>query len=179
MPLLILEGPDGSGKTTLANKLLKGTGCPTLLVKRSGPPGSVETLKFQADWIKAQGSSGLNIIADRHPLISETIYAPIVRKVSPLWSEVDALAYFGQIPDSARPLIIYCRAPLQIMAVSAKIEPQMEGVLSEYTSLVAAYDDFMVRLARRDYAVHRYDFSEDGEAKHPIGLAGELFEDIP
>lgn len=162
MPLVILEGPDGSGKSTLAARLLKGTGQPTLLVKRSGPPGDVETLKFQAEWIGGQGRTKLNVIADRHPLISETLYAPHVRKVeSPLWTEAEALYYFGQIPEHLRPLVIYCRAPLKRMTETSRVEDQMDGVHDHYISLVAAYDDFMTKLARRDFDVYRYDFTED------------------
>lgn len=161
MPLVILEGPDGSGKSTLAGRLLKGTGLPTLLVKRSGPPGDVETLQFQARWIEEQDQK-LNVIADRHPLISETIYAPVVRKVeNPPWQEHEALYYFKQFRSERRPLVIYCRAPLTRMMETSRVEDQMYGVHEEYLKLVLAYDDFMTKIARCDIDVYRYDFTED------------------
>jgi deoxyadenosine/deoxycytidine kinase len=161
MPLVILEGPDGSGKSTLAARLLKGTGEPTLLVKRSGPPGEIETLRFQAAWIEEQHKD-INVIADRHPLISETIYAPTVRKVPvPSWTAPEALFHFAQFKPERRPLVIYCRAPLSRMMQTSRVEDQMAGVHDEYLKLVLAYDDFMARLARCDIEIYRYDFSED------------------
>jgi hypothetical protein len=168
MPLIILEGPDGSGKSTLAARLLKGTGCPTLLVKRSGPPGQVETLAMQADWLTAQGRSPLNIIADRHPLISETIYAPVIRDVDPGWGQAQVFSYFEKIAARDRALIIYCRAPYERMLAGSKVEEQMEGVHARYKNLVTAYDGFMAQLARRDYDVYRYDFTEDPFAVEAI-----------
>jgi hypothetical protein len=161
MPLVILEGPDGSGKSTLAARLLKGTGEPTLLVKRSGPPGAIETLRFQASWIEEQHKD-LNVIADRHPLISETLYAPVVRKVDiPPWTETDALYHFSQIKPDRRPLVVYCRPPMSKLDNTVNVEEQMEGVKKHFYPLVAAYDDFMAKLARRDFDVYRYDFTED------------------
>lgn len=175
MPLVILEGPDGSGKSTLAARLLKGTGQPTLLVKRSGPPGDVETLRFQAAWIEEQ-HKGLNIIADRHPLISETIYAPVVRKVPvPPWTEAEALYHFDQFRPDRRPLIIYCRAPLDRMTQSSRVEDQMEGVHEEYRALVLAYDRFMAKIARCDLEVYRYDFTEDSQSLDALTRVTNFF----
>lgn len=178
MPLVILEGPDGSGKSTLAARLLKGTGQPTLLIKRSGPPGAVETLKFQAGWIEEQDQQ-LNVIADRHPLISETLYAPVVRKVkNPDWTVKDALEHFKGIRMDRRPLVVYCRAPLERMTQSSRVEDQMAGVHDYYVPLVAAYDDFMARLARQDFDVYRYDFTEDPAGDRIVKRVTEFFTTI-
>ena len=117
MPLVVLEGPDGSGKSSLAQKLLKGTGLPTLLVKRSGPPGDIETLEFQARWLKDQSEQGLNVIADRHPIISEGIYAPVVRKVPCAYDLRDVA---GALWEKGI-LFIYCRPDyMTLMAVSTE-----------------------------------------------------------
>lgn len=177
MPLVILEGPDGAGKSTLAARLLKGTGLPTLLVRRSGPPGDVETLQFQAGWIEEQ-HKGLNVIADRHPLISETLYAPHVRKVEhPPWTLKDALHHFDGIHLGRRPLIVYCRASLERMAQSSRVEDQMEGVHQSYTKLVMAYDDFMSRLARKNFEIYRHDFGENPSCDRTIERVTEFFKE--
>ena len=166
MPLVILESADGGGKTTLANRLLKGTGKPTLLVKRSGPPGDLETLNFQAQWINDQAKSGLNIIADRHPLISEAIYAPIVRKVQgPPWTMVDVAAAMLKARPGAL-LLIYCRTWTDSMVAGAHVEEQMEGVHENYDPLVAEYDRWMGHFERAGVPFIRYDYRKDPTAKH-------------
>lgn len=178
MPLVILEGPDGSGKSTLATRLLKGTGQPTLLVKRSGPPGEVETLRFQAAWIEEQDHR-LNVIADRHPLISETLYAPHVRKVpTPPWTEAEALYHFSEIRHDRRPLVIYCRPPISTLDRTVNVEDQMDGVKKEFYPLIAAYDDFMAKLARRDFEVYRYDFTEDEFGNRVVARVHNFFTEF-
>jgi deoxyadenosine/deoxycytidine kinase len=174
MPLVILEGPDGSGKSTLAARLLKGTGQPTLLVKRSGPPGDIETLRFQAAWVEEQHQN-LNVIADRHPLISETIYAPVVRKTGIPWTPAEALYHFTQFKPERRPLVIYCRAPFDRMVEASKVEVQIEGVHERYRELIYAYDDFMARLARCDIDIYRYDYTEDEFAGRATDRVKQFF----
>jgi len=173
MPLVILEGADGAGKSTLAAQLLKGTGQPTLLVKRSGPPGSIETLQFQVKWISDQAESGLNIIADRHPLISETIYAPVVRKVAPPpWT----LADVAEVMRGQDLLLIYCRTNLNDQVDSARVENQMEGVYANYWALVDRYDEWMRYLFSHKVRVYYYDYQIDPEAIHAIATVKNFWE---
>lgn len=155
MPLLILEGPDGSGKTTLAAKLLKGTGYPTLLIKRSGPPGDIETLQFQSRWIANQAKQGLNVIADRHPLISEAIYRPTVRKEGPTdWGPNDV----GPAMREKDLLLIYCRPTYAVMTTAATVETQMAGVHDNFQALVEEYDRWMNALEAWQVPIFRYSF---------------------
>lgn len=173
MPLLILEGPDGSGKTTLAAKLLKGTGHPTLLIKRSGPPGDIETLQFQARWIANQAKQGLNIIADRHPLISEAIYAPVVRKVSPPpWSLQDVI---GAMKDKDL-LLIYCRPDYLTMQMGSTKEKQMDGVHTYFRELVAEYDDWMNLLEGYGVPFYRHDYTTDPDCFQAVDLVRSFWE---
>lgn len=176
MPLVILEGADGSGKSTLATRLLKGTGQPTLLVKRSGPPGSVETLLFQGQWINDQAKSGLNILADRHPIISEAIYAPIVRKVqAPSWSLEDV----GRAMLAARPrklLLVYCRTWDDSQLAGSKVEEQMAGVHENYTPLLTEYDHWMDYLERAGVPIFRYDYRKDPIAKYTTEFIRKFWE---
>jgi len=161
MPLLILEGPDGSGKSTLAARLLKGTGHSTLLIKRSGPPNDVETLQFQSRWIANQAKQGLNVIADRHPLISEAIYAPTVRRVAPPpWS----LADVGVILKKTDVRVIYCRPSLEALKRGSRIETQIAGVHDWFMDLVGEYDRWMITLNEYGVMVGRYDWEGDVDA---------------
>lgn len=176
MPLVILEGADGSGKSTLATRLLKGTGQPTLLIKRSGPPGSIETLLFQAQWINDQARLGLNILADRHPIISEAIYAPIVRKVqAPNWSLEDVSRAMLKA-KSRQLLLVYCRTWTDSQVAGAKVEEQMEGVHENYAPLLAEYDRWMDYLERAGVPMFRYDYRKDPLAKYATDFIRKFWE---
>lgn len=176
MPLLILEGPDGSGKSTLAAKLLKGTGHPTLLVKRSGPPGSVETLEFQSRWIKEQSEQGLNVIADRHPLISEAIYRPTVRLQGQTpWNVHDVATALDQL-DRNKILLIYCRPPDAKLKLSSKVENQMDGVHERYQALVNEYDRWYRVFREYSLPIVKYDFEYDPEGGLAIAHVKHFWE---
>jgi hypothetical protein len=160
MPLLILEGPDGSGKSSLATRLLKGTGLPTILVKRSGPPSSKETLLAQGMWIQDQTVNGLNVIADRHPLISESIYRPVVRREGPAWSPHEVAPLFSK---NRGIVVIYCRPDWTELRRSSKVEKQMDGVAENYRALVEEYDRWMTIFRDREVEVWTYDYVHDRE----------------
>lgn len=171
MPLVIIESADGGGKTTLANQLLKGTGHPTLLVKRSGPPGSIETLEFQAKWLKDQADSGLNIIADRHPIISDQIYGPILRG-DPLRWPPDQVAQAMKDKDI---LLIYCRPRLGTMLVGSRVEAQMEGVHDNYDALVREYDRWFRIFEDWGLPLIRYNY-ENTPIEVPITAVRKFWE---
>lgn len=176
MPLVILEGPDGSGKSSLAGRLLKGTGYPTLLVKRSGPPGDNETLEFQARWIKEQAESGLNIMADRHPLISEAIYKPTVRKEGNApWNVFDVRDVLERY-DFKHLLLIYCRPDFERMKKSSRVEQQMPGVLSNFRALVEEYDRWMQILQDGHVPIVTYDFDADPTASIMVQRVKRFWE---
>lgn len=159
MPLVILEGPDGSGKSTLANRLLKGTKEPTVLIKRSGRPASHETLLEMQRWIHLQSTHwNLNVIADRHPLISDGIYSAAVRgEDPPVWTKEQILT----ILSDPNILVVYCRTSAHQMEKNSHVEEQMSGVHANYVGLVQEYDKWMAFFERETVRLIRYDHSKD------------------
>ena len=73
--IILLEGPDGSGKTTLANKIKQQTGY--VLLHRSYPKTKEEKAKMKQEYLEAI-KSRKNIIIDRC-WYSEMVYGPIMR----------------------------------------------------------------------------------------------------
>lgn len=103
--IIILEGPDGSGKTTLANQLQKQTGYQ--LLHRTQPKNDEDKKRMMDEYIQVL-KAGKNCIMDRS-WYSEMVYGPVMRDASvitfPQMYELERLAAkYGAI-------IIYCTAP--------------------------------------------------------------------
>lgn len=167
--MLIVEGPDGAGKTTLVNSLCSFFELevrPRSSTSDHGPVGEL------GDWIDRDFTSNVHVgVYDRHPLISETIYGPLIRP-----SQSDLLG-MGPVEDlfemlySTSPLlIIYCLPPVAAVRVNvAKTHEattaHLEGVL-KYTD--ALYDLYTYRYlmdAARGVAV-KWDYTnlDDGRS---------------
>ena len=65
---ILIEGPDGTGKSTLAEALSTATGRP--IVRSPGPPKNKQEIIERAE--AALSTDG--VIFDRHPIISEWVY---------------------------------------------------------------------------------------------------------
>ena len=102
--IIILEGPDGSGKTTLAEQIHKQTGYQ--LLHRTQPKSEEDKQRMMDEYIQVL-KSGKNVIMDRC-WYSEMVYGPIMRDASvitypQMYSLERLAAKYGAI-------IIYCTA---------------------------------------------------------------------
>jgi len=145
MPLIVIEGVDGSGKTTLVQNFRQVAARHCLILSRSGPPKHPSDLLSSISWINRMADSSVPIIVDRHPLISEPIYGPIVRgssMIEDVYSEDQA---FEIIANRAN-RIIFCRTDLDTSMRASRRERQMEGVHEQYGALYQKYDHAMARI---------------------------------
>lgn len=142
--IIIVEGPDGAGKSTLITRLCRELPQYFWCLRASRrPPDYHAILDFQT-WLD-QASGSLvppNLILDRHPLISEPIYGRIIRGFSMVpdtWPEIRT-----RLTATATPVIIYCRPrELETIELRARNQGQMKGVLENLPALVDAYDEAM------------------------------------
>ena len=138
VPILILEGPDGSGKSTLSQMIQDELGydvSPRVVSKQAT---AMTDLK---KWVDDNLDEGLQPrIYDRHRLISETIYGPILRE--------SANEGFDQLPwlgprlrrfYNMKPLIIYCLPPLAEVKKNIANDPDNEVVKNHIDQLYSAY----------------------------------------
>ena len=143
--MIILEGPDNSGKTTLAKYLAWELDMP--YVPSEGPekyPGEIDERILRYNKLQ------LPAIFDRYPIISHRIYWPIFHQKTGLVNQ-DLLDEWYK----AQKFIIYCRAePGRGMEghISSSPVDQLEYIKSlgeNYFKLVRAYDDWS--LLESDY----------------------------
>ena len=153
LPCIHVEGPDGSGKSTLVkylSKILKYRVRPT-----QNPPKSwMECSARIRDRIEP------GIVCDRSSgLISELVYGPVLRGGTLLKEEL--------MWDCVRSIIhsvvfVYCRPPLErITPTFRPLEDptHVEGVVTRQMDLVDRYDVVMAQLSREGARVIRYDWT--------------------
>lgn len=158
--MLILEGGDNAGKTTLCNKLAKLYAFP--VVHSPGP----HEAEFLASWCFEQFSKdkGLLTIYDRFPLISERVYGPLLRGRNVFQESELGRAAFAVLQAEVCPLIIYCRPPLD-KVLDFGDRPQLEGVVERGRQMYEMYDTLFDDL-RKEFNVVVYDYTEKDSISH-------------
>jgi len=158
--MLILEGPDGGGKTTLAHKLSEDLGLP--LHKRAsdsvtGPV--VDLYAWTVDDLTTWHQQPLAIY-DRHPLTSEHIYGPAVRGNTRPGFELGNpdISYMRRYLRK-HAVVIICLPPFGVVQenVASEIE-QMPGVVENIEHIYECYR-MMLHVWPMDSQIARYDYT--------------------
>lgn len=151
--MIIVEGMDNSGKTQLSAHLAEKFDLK--IIKRSGPPK--DRASFVIDTIE---SLVLNpeVIFDRHPIISEGVYGPLLRGVNVFESEATTWEFYIDRLVVNNPLLIYCRPPDEKI-LSFGSRSQMGGVIDNARRLITGYDKMMKKVEERGLPIIRYDFT--------------------
>src|SRR5690606_38614271 len=126
MPVIVLEGPDGAGKTTLSEHIRAEAGKRYFLMMRHScrPLSFADAMRFY-DLVNA-ANRNLDLLIDRHPLISEPIYGPLLRGHN-LINRFSQNEIIGMLERSVTH-IVYCRPPLAVMENGLRSQPQLAGV---------------------------------------------------
>lgn len=154
--LVIVEGPDGAGKSTLAEKLSYDLSIP--FVHTGGAAKDLAELMARME--KVQETPGPAII-DRCPHISDAIYKRAMGQplfMNPLVAWKDLM--------TVGPMIIYCRLQDPAEMLTAIVETKkdhkppeyLERVRQEYPEILHGYDFTMDRLKRMGLWVFDYDW---------------------
>lgn len=131
MPLIIVEGMDNTGKTTLIQSLAEHFRLPTARTYRK-PDSSTEIHQWDA-WCT---HCPYPLILDRHPAISDMIYGPRLRGVT--------YSGFGLAQRThENNFIIYCRPPKNKIIQTINERDQLEGVAENLSDLLSDYDNTM------------------------------------
>lgn len=160
MAVILIEGMDNSGKTTLVSKLASITGY--TVVHSSGP--DKDQVKSWLNWIFLRAEGGEDIIMDRCSLISEQVYGPELRGGS-VFQDTEWLGLWGRLME-LNPKIVYCRPSRETICGTINNREQMEGVADHCLRLVEGYDSFFSYLTESDLAKFWvYDYTKPNEEK--------------
>jgi predicted HAD superfamily Cof-like phosphohydrolase len=153
---IVVEGPDATGKSTVAHLIANATG--RTLISSEGPPKSDDDVH---DRVK-RFSQYQNVVFDRHPCISDLIYSTVIRgKNSPI-SPYEIAEFYG-----SEPLIIYCRHNGLGLKHHRQKEYDSEEHITKlkerYQAVCGAYDTWAVFEANIIYRMNRDPLGDDLE----------------
>ena len=174
-PLVIVEGCDGSGKTTLIRAIEKVPNIPQILrIHRSRRPKTESEIEVECEGIRQligpqRYGLSLPVVMDRHALISEPIYGTIVRDKPVTYWDGDNVPPFLLSPNL---LIVYCRPSNEAVKTGIQNNPQMEGVIPKVDELLMAYDLRMSLLKSRGANVGTYNYQTDSALELWQGVYG-------
>lgn len=152
--MIIVEGPDGGGKSTLIAEIEKSF---NMKSKHFGAhPKTIEELHQRV--IDSRGEE----LLDRWSPISEQIYGPLRNKTF----SIDLLDHYIL---TERPFIIYCRPHRQILITNKircleatkahKTFAHIQMVSENYEKVMDGYDQVMRKLAKR-IKIYEYDYTK-------------------
>jgi hypothetical protein len=139
--MIIVEGCDGSGKDTLIQSLASYFQLPVHERACTSEGGPIDDLYswVQRDVLRLQ-EQPLSIY-NRHPLVSEYIYGPIVRQFLPQeFTTTNAHLLIRMLAQ--RSFLIVCEPPMHEVAHNLSAQPhnaQMPGVFDHFPQIYSAY----------------------------------------
>lgn len=138
-PIIVVEGPDGSGKSSLIRRLAEDFGL-RVHEKASdsvtGPKGDMSVWAYRD--VTTQRDHQLVEIYDRHPLISQYIYGPIAREY--LEPNMQSATMHLAIRMLAKQcLVIMCLPPVDVVQTNVAQAEQMAGVDENITRIYHMY----------------------------------------
>ena len=149
---IILEGPDNSGKSTLAKFLSQELNLP--VVHSGGPSMSPGEIEQRA---KKYLELTTPVIFDRHPCVSQNIYVLALRKLAMPAPHSDLVSYETRMAFyNSSAVLIYCqsRGTMEGHVLSEHAtEDYAKQVDKHYTDLCRLYDDWGLAQAHLLYRI--------------------------
>lgn len=160
--IVVVEGPDGGGKSTLIDNLRLESKRHYVALRRSGAPDNADEIVTVVNWMNRMSIGMVPLICDRHPLISEPIYGQTLRGSSLLdgvYSVDDIKENF--LDHVSR--VIYCRPPTGVILKKMQENHQLKGVHEHIEEITRKYDHTMRLITHWGVRVFQYDWSAERE----------------
>jgi hypothetical protein len=170
--MIILEGPDGAGKTRLAQRLSGDLG---LLIQPKVVDSTTQAMVDLKLWVEQDLRQGLKArLYDRHRLISEPIYGPVVRgRMEPGFHDLRWLTTQQWMFELLRPLVIFCLPHIEVVRHNVEDDPENTTVAGQIDLIYWLYHN----AASRWPSGHRlvWDYTQD-EPTIPGGSAYDILK---
>lgn len=140
---IVLEGPDATGKSTLARYLSQEL--KRAIVPSEGPekfPGEINERIRRYRWFDG-------VIFDRHPCISQSIYATFNGKTVP---DLDLVFDFYE----TKPVLIYCSTNGRVLQHQTKdhdSDEHIQMIATNEQQILVLYDHWAIEYAHLIYRV--------------------------
>jgi hypothetical protein len=137
--MLIVEGPDGAGKTTLIKRLEPQLRWP--VAERVVSKDAEAQVDLKA-WVEEnlETLKPKQLIYDRHRMISEPIYGPILRGIlEPGFNDRAWYSYYKQRFEACHPFVIWCMPPLGLVRANVERDPDNKVVSDRITEIYWLY----------------------------------------
>lgn len=158
--MIIVEGPDGGGKTTLLERLSEDFALP---IADRVVDKQAEAMVDLQQWVETNLDEGITLtLYDRHRLISEPIYGPVLRtEPHPGFEDLYWLTLMQKKFAALKPFFIFCLPPLDV--VEKNCEGEDNSVVYPHISTIYwLYVNEAARRAGMDCQVWDYTKKDNG-----------------
>jgi hypothetical protein len=166
--VIIVEGPDGAGKTTLINKIREVY--PDLELAPRVVSKDAESMVNLQGWVNQNLTDGFQYrLFDRHRLISEFIYGPMLRQqASPGFTDMGWVYWSLRRFYEINPVIIYCLPPLDTVKFNVGQDIENQVVWDHIEGMYTAYVHRMSLDILANRTVFRYDYTHPSHQVDPL-----------
>lgn len=164
---VVVEGPDGGGKTSLVSKLATRLSLPIhtrASTSLGGPVPQVDEWAIRdLRTMNRQPSS----VYDRHPAISEPIYGPLVRgKAMGQLSNGEMVSRL-RTRLMARAFVVWCLPPFGVVQKNVSADRDMPGVVAHLPGIYLAYERLAARWKVNSFL---YDYTRPNEVDRLLAI---------
>ncbi len=129
--MIIIEGPDGTGKTTLAKKLRVALGLSSNAILHSGPPTKTGPHNVSGAWVDYTGvvfssETPVNAVMDRF-IYGERVYGPLLRNDRRF--TIVHQRMIERLLFSTRSVVVFCLPPYEQARDNWKARREAKGEL--------------------------------------------------
>jgi hypothetical protein len=155
--ILILDGPDNTGKTTLAHKICSEFGLKYL----HSPSEYKYDFSKMIDWARQELSTDRYALYDRFSPITDQVYGPVLRGGTPYLDTEEGRSVVDLLRVTPH-LIIYTR-PSKESILRFGDREQMDGVIENAEKLLVKYDALFYDLMKSGYNIVGYNWENNPE----------------
>lgn len=152
--MIIIEGPDGAGKSTLISSLMlkypRLKMAPRPCTSLGGPLVGRELV----EWLEEYGVMP-GYLYDRHQCISGPVYDAVFERSVDTQAQNTLHSIFYEVLSGAR--IIYCRPPKLEIVKAVNESAQLDGVARKIHEVISTYDSIMGNIVTHE----RYDWTRN------------------